>query len=799
MHRRASRATAAAVSLALAVLLLPGTPASGQEPGRGPAKATLRADPHTVFDAQLPMAILFTASGFPADQDIRLTFADRLFGGTTNRDGVARVPAHLDDEVTCDGQDSLTFPAKAEWGGGDVRAEAHTRVVLVCPDYDVTVAFDPAATDAAADVDYRPEPDRPVSQDPDGLLPVERAPDVLACVTVADARGAVDATGAPIPAGSPVPPSFGAAETGRVSAVESQVLSSRSTPGTTSTTAAVPLRPHADDVCYEVEHSGAPSHRRGTASYRAILDLSVVEPEPDGGAGPADPRSVSAAPAALTVVDSRLITVDPACAPGGDPTGIVVSGTRWEPGDRVVVTADGEPVTGAPHDAVVGQDGTFAVDLGAYSPGPGTVVMSAVVRRWFREGDELVDVGAQTAQYRNPCEPAVLVATPEEVLFSSGQDPHVDILLTGFPPNTEFSLAGSPYDVGPVLDADGLPTPPVTDETGRFSGKVTVLEPSCAEQVETLTATTSTAEASDEVQLRCVRVAPPPATIDVSPSPAAFTAGERPFDVEGAGFAPGPVSLLLDGAPVGMAAAGSDGVLNAGFTRSELPCGDHVLRGVQPTRSAATLLTITCPQLVADPGLLHRAGPPAPMTLTGTGFDPTVPVRLVTELGTETTVTAGPDGGFAVQLPAESLPCGPSFVVAVETIDLPVPPTAQAPLEVRCATLTVTPSVAATGTTVLVQGTGFPEDAAVRLGWQLENLRSGLGTAVASTDGSGQFTSRFLIFAKDQVGPRSVVATTETGGGVSVTSAPVLAVPSSVQPGRPQGVEIARLALLGRR
>jgi hypothetical protein len=99
------------------------------------------------------------------------------------------------------------------------------------------------------------------------------------------------------------------------------------------------------------------------------------------------------------------------------------------------------------------------------------------------------------------------------------------------------------------------------------------------------------------------------------------------------------------------------------------------------------------------------------------------------------------------------------------------------------ASLTVTPTIARLGFVVIANGTGFPPGA-VTLSW-LPGI--GLTTATAAADGT--FSTQVLVFPKDVIGPRTLVA---HGGDVTAT-APFLAVAGSVKPSGKDVNEITRI------
>jgi hypothetical protein len=89
------------------------------------------------------------------------------------------------------------------------------------------------------------------------------------------------------------------------------------------------------------------------------------------------------------------------------------------------------------------------------------------------------------------------------------------------------------------------------------------------------------------------------------------------------------------------------------------------------------------------------------------------------------------------------------------------------------ATLTVTPMVGPPGFVARATGTGFPAGP-VQLVWT-----PGIGRTPVVAGPDGAFTTQVLVFPKDRLGPRTLLAT--GGGGVSANAA-FLVVPPTVEP-----------------
>jgi hypothetical protein len=98
--------------------------------------------------------------------------------------------------------------------------------------------------------------------------------------------------------------------------------------------------------------------------------------------------------------------------------------------------------------------------------------------------------------------------------------------------------------------------------------------------------------------------------------------------------------------------------------------------------------------------------------------------------------------------------------------------------------LAVTPSIGPPGFVTYAHGTGFPPGAVASLAWE-----PGIGGARVTAGPSGSFTVPVLVFYKDALGPRRLVATSVSGPPFSPVEAAFLARPGTGQPRR----------LLGRR
>ena len=106
--------------------------------------------------------------------------------------------------------------------------------------------------------------------------------------------------------------------------------------------------------------------------------------------------------------------------------------------------------------------------------------------------------------------------------------------------------------------------------------------------------------------------------------------------------------------------------------------------------------------------------------------------------------------------------------------------TANARLTVRAPVLTVNPGAGPPGFVVRATGTDFPPGATIRLAWTT-GISQTPGEITAGAD--GKFDTQVLIFHHDQLGLRSLTATSSGGPRFGVTSSsPFLVVPGTQQP-----------------
>jgi hypothetical protein len=109
-----------------------------------------------------------------------------------------------------------------------------------------------------------------------------------------------------------------------------------------------------------------------------------------------------------------------------------------------------------------------------------------------------------------------------------------------------------------------------------------------------------------------------------------------------------------------------------------------------------------------------------------------------------------------------------------------VPPVVTIPPPIAGVTLTVTPAIGPPGFVALAHGAGFPPGP-VALAWA-----PGVGTFTATAGPDGTFDVQVLVFPRDRLGPRGLVATS----GTASASAQFLVVPNTV---RPSGKDVSQI------
>ena len=141
-------------------------------------------------------------------------------------------------------------------------------------------------------------------------------------------------------------------------------------------------------------------------------------------------------------------------------------------------------------------------------------------------------------------------------------------------------------------------------------------------------------------------------------------------------------------------------------------------------------------------------------------------------------VGRGQQPGTETTAPATTGPTVPDSTSTTRTTAPPVsvPPTTPG------LTVTVTPGIGPPGFVAVARGTGFPPGP-VALAWA-----PGIGTFAAVAGPDGVFETQVLVFPRDRVGVRSIVATSGTVSG----SAFFLVVPSSIQPSGSDVTQINR-------
>ncbi|MFB7798673.1 choice-of-anchor G family protein [Isoptericola sp. NPDC056134] len=476
------------------------------------------------------------------------------------------------------------------------------------------------------------------------------------------------------------------------------------------------------------------------------------------------------AEAPLAVTAAPTIAADPGTVPAGGTT--TVTGEGFTPGEDVTVQltdADGEPVG----DPVT----TTATDAGAIEAVVPTTAGTPL-------GDHTVvatDVSGATAEAPLVVTSAPTIAVDPGTVPAGGS---TTVTGDGFTPGEDITVQ--------LTDADGDPVGEPVTTTAGDDGAISVDLPVPADTTPgdlTVVATDSSGAAA-EAPLEVT--AAPTIVVDPGTVPAGGTT-----TVTGEGFTPDEdvtVQLMdADGDPVGSpvtTTAGDDGTISVGLpVPADTTPGDFTVVASDVTGAAAEApLTVTpAPALVADPGTVPAGGA---TTVTGTGFTPgsDVAVQLTDPdgepLGSPTTVTAGDDGGFEVDIPvpADAEP-GDHSVVAQDVTGA----TAQAPLEITTApTITVEPGTVPAGGTTTVTGDGFTPGADVVV--QLtDDAGNPVGDPVSATAGDdGTIEVDLPVPADTTPGDLTVVAIDSSGATaeaqLEVTAAPTIVVAPGTVP-----------------
>jgi hypothetical protein len=275
---------------------------------------------------------------------------------------------------------------------------------------------------------------------------------------------------------------------------------------------------------------------------------------------------------------------------------------------------------------------------------------------------------------------------------------------------------------------------------------------------------------------------------------------------------PTDVVFRLDGAVVGSRRPD----LGVAVLVLDLPavpaCGSHPVDVSQPRAprallsTASSALVVTCPTLQADPSSVPDSSLPAPVTVTGTGWDVKAAVTLTVDGAPGPTTTTDGDGRFSAPVQIPTRPCGGTVpVVATEVLPGAAPssrPTASTGVAVTCSPTPTTPPptdppveeevpeaqppvlvadpVVASGAAARAFGSGFAPNQAVTLGWLLPDGTTAPGAASVRTDAQGGFTVFVLVLPHARLGPRDLVA--EPAAGVPARAA-VLVVNGPMEPG----------------
>jgi len=227
----------------------------------------------------------------------------------------------------------------------------------------------------------------------------------------------------------------------------------------------------------------------------------------------------------------------------------------------------------------------------------------------------------------------------------------------------------------------------------------------------------------------------------------------------GTGAGPHVVSVRL------LASAGAVGAAPLGFApRPRLPAA---LSASQAADLASATFSVGCPgaTIELDPTC---AEPGAPVSVAGDGFAPGAVV--VTFAGRPVATLTTQTGRFTA-----------TFVVPADTApgDHPVAAGSADPvaLAIPCrgaATLVVEPALGPPGIVVEARARGFPPGSVVSVAWD-----PGLGTASGLADDGGEVRIRVLVFHRDVLGPRELLA---SSGGLGARTGFLVVPPSQQAP-----------------
>lgn len=233
------------------------------------------------------------------------------------------------------------------------------------------------------------------------------------------------------------------------------------------------------------------------------------------------------------------------------------------------------------------------------------------------------------------------------------------------------------------------------------------------------------------------------ASLGVSPTSGYVDSGAN---VSGNGFAPGPVTLTFNGAPLtcgtGPPTAGSNGSFTCGFTVPALSAANYTINATQLSNATYALanFAILPPTLSVSPLAAQVA---APANATGEGFVPGSKLTLflgnasikTCNFGTSLTVQA--NGSFACDFGVPALPAGSSSLVASDPVN-----SRSIPFQVLPPYLGLSPSGGVVGTSVQANGTGFAPGAPLTFQFNASTLSCGKHTTATS---GGAFACAFSV------------------------------------------------------
>jgi len=168
-----------------------------------------------------------------------------------------------------------------------------------------------------------------------------------------------------------------------------------------------------------------------------------------------------------------------------------------------------------------------------------------------------------------------------------------------------------------------------------------------------------------------------------------------------------------------------------------------------------------------------RAPVATPIGTLAPGASVTLTVQVDTSTPLAGTVLGTVTGLFPGDLPAAAIAQTDITILAPQVS--PTPPASSAPPRVFSPILTTDPPIGPPGFVTIAVGTGFPPNSTVTLLWN-PGISAPTRVKVAA---NGSFRTQMLVFNKDQLGPRLLVA---SGAGFTPVTTSFLVVPGNQQP-----------------